>query len=89
MQGLNINQLKLELHDTFKKDEKLTTNFEPTDDSDVLRKSYLDVKKVDGRISFIEKDYNEIKSQYNKQSVDEILLQRTVKTTTHILYDRG
>ena len=30
-QDLNIKQLKLEVHDTYKKDDKITTNFEPTD----------------------------------------------------------
>ena len=44
LQYLNINQLKLEVHDTYKKDEKLTTNFEPTDNSDVINKAYLDKK---------------------------------------------
>ena len=44
LQDLNINQLKLEVHDTYKKYEKITTNFEPTDDSDVLNKFYLDEK---------------------------------------------
>ena len=28
---MNINQLKLEVHDTYKNDEKIT-NFEPTDE---------------------------------------------------------
>ena len=28
---MNNNQLKFEVYDTYKKDEKLTTNFEPTD----------------------------------------------------------
>ena len=41
-QDLNINQLKLEVHDTYKKDEKMSTNFKPTDDSDVINKAYLD-----------------------------------------------
>ena len=45
LQGLNINQSKLEAHDTYEKDEKITTNFEPTDGSDVVSKSYLDEKK--------------------------------------------
>ena len=44
LQDLNINQLKLELHDTYKKDEKITTIFEPTDDSVVINKAYLDEK---------------------------------------------
>ena len=69
----------------------MTTNFEPTDDSDVINKSYLDekLKKIDGHISYIEKDYNEFKLQYNKQSVEEFLIQRAVKTTIQILYDKG
>ena len=37
LQVLNINQLKLEVHDTYKRDEKLTTNFEPTVNSDVTK----------------------------------------------------
>jgi len=91
LQDLNINQLKLEVHDTYKKDEKLTTNFEPTDDSDVINKSYLDEKlsKINAHISYIEKDYNEFKLEYNKQSVEEVLIQRAVKTTIQILYDKG
>ena len=35
------------------------------------------------------KDYNEFKNQYNKHSVEEILVQRAVKTTIQILYDEG
>ena len=91
LQDLNINQLKLEVHDTYKKDEKITTNFEAVNDEDVINKSFLDekLKKIDGHISYIEKDYNEFKKQYNKQSVEEILVQRAVKTTIQILYDKG
>ena len=37
----------------------------------------------------MKKDYNEFKSQYNKQSVEDILIQRAVKTTIQILYDKG
>ena len=91
LQDLNINNLKLEVHDSYKKDEKLTTNFEPVDDSDVINKGYLDSKlfKIDGHLSKLKKDFNEIKKQYNKQSVEEILIQRAVKTTIQILYDKG
>ena len=91
LQDSKINQLKLEMYDSYKKDEKITTNFEPTDDSDVINKSYLDekLKKIDGQISYIEKDYNKFKKQYNEQSVEEILIQRAVKTTIQILYDKG
>ena len=91
LQDLNINNLKLEVHDSYKKDEKLTTNFEPVDDSDVINKGYLDSKllKIDGHLSKLEKVFNEFKKQYNKQNVEEILVQRAVKTTIQILYDKG
>ena len=67
LQGLNINQLKLEVHDTNEKDEKTTTNFEPIDNSDVLNKGYLDEKllKINGHLSKLEKDFNEFKLIYN------------------------
>ena len=91
LQDSNINQLKLEVHDTYKKDEKITTNFEPIDNNDVINKGYLDEKllKIEGHLSKLEKDFNEFKLQYNKQSVEEILIQRAVKTTIQILYDKG
>ena len=62
LQDLIINQLKLEVHDTYKKDEKLTTNFEPIDNEDVINKAYLDEKlsKINGHISYIEKDLQRI-----------------------------
>ena len=87
---MNKNQLKLEVHDTYKKDEKLTKNFQPTDERDVISKTYLNEKllKLNGRFSLSEKDYNEFKLQNNKQSVEDILIQRAVKTTIQILYDK-
>ena len=91
LQDLKINQLKLEVHGTYRKDEKITTNFEPTDDSDVKSKGYLDNKllKINGHLTKLEKGFNEFKLQYIKQSVKEILVQRAVKTTIQILYDKG
>ena len=91
IQDLNINQLKLEVHDTYKKDEKITTDFEAVDNKDVINKAHLDEKmlKRDGHLSKLEKDYNEFILQYNKQNVEDILIQRAVKTTIQILYDRG
>ena len=91
LQDLNINQLKLEVHDTYKKDEKMITNFEPTDNSEVISKFYLDekLKKIHGHISHLEKDYNDFKLQYNKQSIEEVFIQKAVKTTIQILYDKG
>ena len=71
--------------------KKIATNFEPVDDSDVINKGYLDSKllKIDGHLSKLEKDYNEFRKEYNKQSVEEFLIQRAVKTTIQILYDKG
>ena len=91
LQDLNINQLKLEVHDSYKKDEKITTNFEPVNEEAIANKAYIDkkLKKIDGHMSYIEKDYNEFKKQYNKQTVEQILIQRAVKTTIQILYDKG
>ena len=70
LQDLKNNQLKLEVHDTYKKDQKITTNFEAVDDEDVINKGYLDSKllKIDGHLSKKEKDYNEFKLQYTKQT---------------------
>ena len=91
LQDANISQLKVEVHDTYEKDEKLTTNFEAVDDIDVINKGYLDSKllKIDGHLSKVEKDFNEFKLHYNKQNVEVILVQRAVKTTIKILYDKG
>ena len=91
LQDININQLKLEVHDTFKKNDKLTKNFEAVGNEDVINKGYLDSKslKIDGHLSKLEKDYNEFKLQYNKQNIEDILIQRAVKTTIQTLYDKG
>ena len=91
LQDLYINQLKLEVHNTYEKDEKMATNFEPIDNSYIINKGYLDEKllKINGHLSKLEKYYYEFKLQYNKQNVEEILIQRAVKTTIQILYDKG
>ena len=89
VQALNIIQLKLQVHDIQKKIEKLTTNFEPTGNSDDLNKTYLDEKIKKGHIFYFEKDYNESNLENNKQSVEESLIQRAVKTTIQTLYDKG
>ena len=86
-----MNQLKFEVHDTYKKDEKISKNFEPIDDSDNKNKAYLDekMKTIDAHISFLEKDFNDLKLQYYKQSVEDILIQGAVKTTIQIFSDKG
>ena len=62
VQDTNFNQLKLEVNDIWK-NEKLTTNIEPSNKEDVINKAYLDEKvlKVDDHLSFIEKNDNEFK----------------------------
>ena len=91
LQDANISQLKLVVHDTYKKDEKITTNFEPIDNNDVINKGYLDSKllNINGHFSKLEKDFNEFKKQYDKQAVLDVLIQKAVKTTIQILYDKG
>ena len=44
VQDANINQLKLEVHDTYKKDEKKTTNFEAVDVKGNENKGFQDEK---------------------------------------------
>ena len=91
LQDINTIQSKLDVQDTYKKDEKITTDFEAVDGEDVINKAYLDSKilKIDGDLSNLENDYIEFKLQYNKPNVEEILIQRAVKTTIQILFDKG
>ena len=42
LQDFNNNRLKLEVHDAYKKDEKITTDCVPTDNTDVINKVHLD-----------------------------------------------
>ena len=90
VQEMNLNQTKVKINDTYKKDEKIPTNFEPSHNEDVIHKGYLDTKlsEVEGHLLLIEKDYNEFKLRNDKQS-EEILFQRAVKTIMQILYDKG
>ena len=54
LQDAKSSQIKLEVYDTYKKDEKITTNFEPIDNVDVIKKAYLDKKiKKDSWTNFI------------------------------------
>ena len=43
-QDINLEKLKLEIHETIKKDEKLKTIVEPLKKEDVFNKAYLDEK---------------------------------------------
>ena len=48
---INLNQLKLKVKANYKKDEEITTNFEPSNEEDVVNQAYLYSKlaKVKGR----------------------------------------
>ena len=90
LQDMNVNELKLVIHDSYKKDEKITTGFEHIIDEDVINKTYLDKKmlKKDGRLSFFKKE-NDFRLRNNKQSVQEVLIQRALEKTIQILNDKG
>ena len=44
VQDMKIKELKFEAQGTFKKNENITTNFQPLDDEDVINKAYPDEK---------------------------------------------
>ena len=87
---MNNSQLKLEVYDTYKKMKKMKTNIKAINDSDVIHKAYQDEKllKLDDHLSLREKDHNEFKLRYSKQTLEEFLFQRAVKTTNQTLYDK-
>ena len=76
VQDSNNMQINFQVHDTYKRDEKITTDFEPIITEDVLNKAYLDENliKVNGDLSLLEKDYNEYKLQYNKDCGTEFVI---------------
>ena len=88
---MKINQFKLKVHYTYDQDERNNNKLESGKNDDVINKAFLDEKlsKTEGHLSFLEKDHNEFLLNYNKQSVEEILIQRAVKTIIQILYDEG
>ena len=63
VQDKKINQSKLEVHGTYKKDERKTTLFEHVNIEDVINKAHLEEKlsKIEGHLPLLEKDYNEFK----------------------------
>ena len=54
-------------------------------------KKHMDEKlsNIDAHLSSLEKDCNEIKILKDKQSVEEVLIQGTLKTTIRRLFDKG
>ena len=75
----------------YKKNEKITAKFETSDNTNVINKACLikSLSKIEVRISYIKKDYNEIKLHNSKQSIEEFLIERAVITTIQILFDKG
>ena len=45
--------------------------------------------KTEGHLSKLEKDYNKFKLKYNKQNIEDILIQGDVKTTIQTFYEKG
>ena len=57
VQDINLDQIELKVIKNYKKERKTTTNFEPSNDEDVVNKNYLDEKisKLGGHLSILEK----------------------------------
>ena len=74
VQDSNNIKINFQVHGAYKRDEKITTDFEPINTEDVITRAYLDEKllKVNSDISLLEKDYYEYKLQYNKDCGTEI-----------------
>ena len=53
VQIINNNQLKLEVPESFKQNEKVTTSFEASNQEDVVSQTYLDEKFFKNRWSHI------------------------------------
>ena len=55
---MTVSQVKLEIHDTYGKDEKTTTSIVANNDEDVINKAYLDETflKIDCHILLLEKN---------------------------------
>ena len=89
MQDTSFDQRKLKVNDTYKEDEKVTTNIEPLNDEDVVNQAYLatNLSKIESHLPYIEKGYNEFVLLSNKQFQEQVLTEGAVKTTIQKLYD--
>ena len=83
--------MRLKVNHSLKK-RKVSTNIEPLENEDIVKKTYLDtnLSKVKGQLSFIEENYNEFKlrSDKKKQYDDEFLIEKAVKTTIQTFYHK-
>ena len=91
LQDAKNSQIKLKVNEAYIKDEKITTNFEAVNNEGVINKVYFDknLLKINGQLSKLKKDFNEFKLQYNEHSVEDVLVQRVVKITIQISFDKG
>ena len=91
VQHKNLNQMKLDLNETYRRNGKIATKFKRSQDEKVINKTYLDENftKLEGHLSIVEKSFRFFKLNNNKQSVEEILIQRSVKMTFQLIYDKG
>ena len=90
MHDINTYQLELKVYDTYERDEKITTKLEAYNLQDAIDKTYWVGKifETDSHISVLEKDYNKFILLSNKQSIEEFLIQRGVKTTKQLLWGK-
>ena len=86
-QGINLNQLKLKVNNTYEKNEIISLNFETGIDENVVNKTLFYIpklSKIEDQISYIEIDHNEYKIHNNKKNAEEIVIERASKTTIEI-----
>ena len=89
VQDNNLEQLKLKVNDSYKKDEKITINFRAIIDEDNICKKFIYTKLpvVKGHLLYPGKFY--IYYKYHEICNGEFLIEKTVKTTIQTLYDKG
>ena len=70
-QDRNVNQLKVNANKTCRKDEEKTTNFEFSNDEDVVNKAFLHLKKPESKChtSFIQKECNYFVKDFKRASI--------------------
>ena len=90
LQDMNLNKLKLNINESYKKDDKITRNYEPSNDEDVVKNAWRDTKlstineNGQRRIPFIEKEVSEFLINFHKSARfndPQTLIQNTVKKT--------
>ena len=83
MQYIYLDYSKLKVNKTYENDETITKSFETSDVLDERNKTYIGEKLIEvfGHMSLVEHNYHEVYLSNKKHSVEEILIERAVKTT--------